>query len=76
MLNEDPLVALWFLDSTPGSRALLVFEFEGTPPAVEADATLVGELVANGSLCVETHDGTVLWPTYNPRQPMRAAPRR
>ena len=69
-LNSAPLVAIWAADAPAGSRAMLVFEVAEMPSPTEGDGTLVGECGLNGALCLELGDGTVLWPTYNPRPPM------
>ena len=73
--NDAPVIAVWDNDE-PGAVAVLIFEFDEWPQGAEGDATLVGECEPNGALCLELADGTVVWPTYNPRRPSNWLPTR
>ncbi len=64
-------MAVWAADDPRTDPPRLVFEFDPRPAAVEGSGTLVGELAINGNLCLETGDGSTIWPTYNPRPPFR-----
>lgn len=75
-LSERPLIALWVEDVEPGTPAMLIFEVAALPALAGGHGVVVGELDLNGSLCLVLDDGTVVWPTYNPRQPAFNAPRR
>ena len=68
-LSTSAFVAVWPEGAPEGAEAALIFEVASNPAAAEGEGTLVGEPNLNGALCVETDDGPVLWPTFNPRPP-------
>ena len=47
----------------------MIFDIEGDLRGNEGGGALVGEWGINAVCCLETDDGQVAWPTYNPRQP-------
>lgn len=71
-----PLIALWVEDAEPGTPAMLIFEVTELPSLAGGHGTVVGELDISGALGLVLDDGTVVWPTYNPRVPAFNAPRR
>jgi hypothetical protein len=75
-LNPQPVASIWSLDAPLGIPAELIFEVDHEPPHMEGDGVIVGERSLNGALCLETADGTAVWPVYNPRRPAMAPPLR
>lgn len=75
-MNAQPQLAVWLPTDEAGGKARLIFECEPSPEPLEGDGMLVGELDLNGACCLELEDGSVVWPTYNPRPATFLAPRR
>ena len=64
-----PTVSLWPEDAEPGEQARLVFEVAEMPSLAGGHCVVHGEAEINGALCLVLDDGSVVWPTYNPRVP-------
>ncbi len=75
-LNTTPLLALWPMGARSGDAAMLIIEISVTEDLGEGTGTVVGEFELNGAMCVQTSPAEVVWPTYNPRQPIVNPPRR
>ena len=76
VLNTTPLLSLWPMGARSGDAAMLIIEISVTEDLGEGTGTVVGEFELNGAMCVQTSPAEVVWPTYNPRQPIVNPPRR
>ena len=66
-VNIDAFIAVFpMTDDSPE----LIFEFAPKPRSDRGTGVLVGEFAMNGTLALELDDGSVIWPTYNPRHPV------